>query len=771
MQTQQELCSVIATELELSAASVTAVVELLGESATVPFIARYRKERTGGLDEVQIRSIEERLTYLQELNERRDAILAAIEGQGKLTPELRAQIEAAATKSNLEDLYLPYKPKRRTRAMIAREKGLEGLAKAILAQGHDGKPETEAAKYVDAEKGVETAEDALAGAGDIVAEIVSETAAVRDYLRQFMTDTGEIVSEGTDKATEERSKFEQYYNYRSTVGACKGHNFLAIRRGEKDGFLRASIEIDEDAAVSHIASMMHLDTTSPYSDLLVEACQDAFERLLMTSIESDVRVELKQNADREAVDVFAQNAEQLLLAAPLGACAVIGVDPGIRTGCKCIALDETGRFLENTTIYPQVKNEAEEEQKFLAFLRRHPSRAVAIGNGTAGRETEAFVRRIVQTLPEAQRPYVVMVSESGASIYSASDVAREEFPDLDLTVRGAISIARRLQDPLAELVKIDPKSIGVGQYQHDVYQPLLKRKLEEVVESCVNRVGVELNTASSELLKYVAGIGPSMAKKIVQYREANGNFKSRAQLLKVSGLGPKTFEQAAGFIRVRESDNPLDASAVHPERYKLVEQIAKDMGVSVRDLVGNTAMASRIPVKNYVSDEVGLMTLQDIVSELQKPGRDPRAQFEPPKFDESVTKIEDLKAGMILDGVVTNVTNFGAFVDIGVHQDGLVHISALCDHFVSNPAEVVSVGKPLRVRVVEVDVPRSRISLSCLLQDDNARPTARDKANDKKGGADRGGKGGSAKNRDKAIPRSQTDAGFSNNPFAGLKRR
>ncbi len=760
MLTKQELSKAIAAELNLSETAVTAVIELLDESATVPFIARYRKERTGGLDEVQIRTIEERRGYLNELEERRESIIAEIEKQEKMTPELKAQIMQATTKAVLEDLYLPYKPKRRTRAMIAREKGLEGLANLILSQTHTSSPESAAADYIKPDLGIETIADALKGACDIVAETVSEKAEIRDYLRQFMTESGVIVSEGTDKASEERSKFEQYYNYRMNVKGCKGHNFLAIRRGERDGFLRAEIEIDEDAAVSHISSLMKCDSESPFGALLVEACQDAFERLLMTSIESDVRVELKQNADREAVDVFAKNAENLLLAAPLGAVAVIGIDPGIRTGCKVAALDETGKFLENITIFPEVGKQDEAGIKLLAFMKRHPSRAIAIGNGTAGRETEAFVRKLVHDIPEAERPYVVMVSESGASIYSASDLAREEFPDLDLTVRGAISIARRLQDPLAELVKIDPKSIGVGQYQYDVYQPLLKRKLEEVVESCVNRVGVELNTASAELLKYVAGIGPSMAKKIVSFRENNGNFVSRAQLLKVSGLGPKTFEQAAGFIRVRESDNPLDASAVHPERYKLVEKIAADMGCSVRDLVGNTALASRINVSKYVSDDVGLMTLNDIVSELQKPGRDPRAQFEPPKFDDDVRTIDDLKPGMILNGIVTNVTNFGAFVDIGVHQDGLVHISELCDHFISNPSEVVSVNDSVRVRVLEVDVARKRISLSCNLQ-----------AKSQNAPASAGAGRGSNRSQDKPKKAKQDNRSqFSNNPFASLKK-
>ena len=651
--------------------------------------------------------------------------------------------------------------------MIAREKGLEPLAERILAQPAAGDPLEEAKAFVNPESGVESARDALDGASDIVAEAVSETAEIRDYLRQFMTESGEISAQKTDKADEERSKFEQYYDYKAPLKDCKGHRFLAIRRGEREGFLRAQIEIDGDRAVAEISRRMHIDEKSPFAPVLSESCRDAYERLLASSIESDVRVTLKQDADAEAVEVFAKNAENLLLAAPLGTFAVIGIDPGLRTGCKCAALGETGKFLDNMTIYPETGNREKAAQEFKQFMRKHPSKAIAIGNGTAGRETEAFVREIVSQTEASERPFVVMVSESGASIYSASDVAREEFPDLDLTVRGAISIGRRLQDPLAELVKIDPKSIGVGQYQHDVFQPLLKRKLEEVVESCVNRVGVELNTASAELLKYVAGIGSSMAKKIVSYRENNGSFKSRAQLLKVAGLGPKTFEQAAGFIRVRESDNPLDASAVHPERYELVEKIARDMGISVKDLVGNAGYAKKIPIQAYIGGDVGEMTLRDIVEELQKPGRDPRARFEPPKFDDAVTKIEDLKPGMILNGIVTNVTNFGAFVDIGVHQDGLVHISALSNRFVSNPSDIVAAGDSVCVRVLDVDVARKRISLSCRLEDD-ADGVGRKKTADAQTPS-----GKNAKPRQSAGKRDGKNnaAGvFGNNPFASLKR-
>lgn len=757
----------IALEMNLQPNQTNAVLELLAEGATVPFIARYRKERTGGLDEVQIRDIEERHTYLAELEDRRKTILSAIETQGKLTPELQKQILGATTKSVLEDLYLPYKPKRRTRATIAREKGLEPLAMRILSQPETGDLRKEAEAFIQADKGVETVEDALEGANDIVAEVISENAAVREFLRDYMMTTGEMVSKVVDEKKDERSKFEQYYDFHEAVNAFHGHRFLAIRRGEKEGYLRSEIAVDEDNAVSRILGIVQCKPGTPYAEALTEAARDAFERLLVSSIESDVRVDLKQTADREAVDVFAQNVENLLLASPLGAESVIGIDPGIRTGCKVAAVDKTGKYLDNTVIYPQTGDGKDAEKKLLAFLSKYPSRAIAIGNGTAGRETEAFVRQLVSSLPEASRPYVVMVSESGASIYSASDLAREEFPDLDLTVRGAISIARRLQDPLAELVKVDPKSIGVGQYQHDVYQPMLKRKLEEVVESCVNRVGVDLNTASSELLKYVAGIGPSMAKKIVSYRELNGNFQARAQLLKVSGLGPKTYEQAAGFLRVRESQNPLDASAVHPERYALVEKIAKDYGVSVSEMIGNASLVSKIAanVDRYVGEDVGALTLNDICAELLKPGRDPRAKFEPPKFNKDVSTIEDLKIGMVLDGVVTNVTNFGAFVDIGVHQDGLVHISALSDNYVSNPADVVTAGMALKVVVTDLDIARKRISLSCKTADfgtqhapktEGTAPASHDRP--------------SKKRNDKA-PKPSVHESFSNNPFASLKKR
>lgn len=753
----------IAKELALPVGGVSSVLELLSQAATVPFIARYRKELTGGLDEVEIRNIEERHLYLSEMAERRETIIASIEAQEKLTPELKAKILAAESKAALEDLYLPYKPKRRTRATIAREKGLNDLAELILAQSLDVPVDAAATAFIDPEKGVNSIEEALAGACDIVAETVSENAVVREFLRDYMKTRGEFVSQATDKSKEERSKFEQYYDYREKLSDFKGHRFLALRRGERDGFLRVAIEVEEATAIGKILSVMKINEASPFAPYMATAIADAYNRLLLSSIESDVRIDLKLIADREAVDVFAENAQKLLMAPPLGAEAVIGIDPGMRTGCKCAAIDETGKYLSNITIFPNTGREADAERDLSAFMARYPSRTIAIGNGTGGRETESFVRTMVAKLPKDKQPTVVMVSESGASIYSASDVAREEFPDLDLTVRGAISIARRLQDPLAELVKIDPKSIGVGQYQHDVFQPLLKRKLEEVVESCVNRVGVEINTASAELLRYVAGIGPSMAKKLVAHRDSNGSFSTRAQLRKVAGLGPKTFEQAAGFIRVRESENPLDRSAVHPERYKLVETIAKDLGLSLQQLMSSADHIAKIDVKRYLSDDVGMMTLSDIIEELQKPGRDPRAKFEAPKFNAEVTKLEDLKVGMLLDGVVTNVTNFGAFVDVGVHQDGLVHISALSDSFVTNPADIVSVGQNLRVRVVDVDLPRARIALTCRLGD------AVDTSNKVQGQEqDRGrGKGRNSKS-DTRSPRPEK-RGFSNNPFAKLK--
>lgn len=702
----------VAAALDLPLRGVSAVIKLLAEGATVPFIARYRKEATGGLDEVQIREIEEKRAYVIELEARRKTILEEIERQGKLTSELRDKILAATQRAELEDLYLPYKPKRRTRAMIARERGLEPLAQRILAQPREGDPAAEAAAFVNAEKGVASARDALAGARDIVAESIAETAEVRTFARALFANEGVLVVEKAPEI-EGPTKFEAYYDFREACRTIPSHRYLAVRRGEAENVLRARIEVDVDRARGEIARLMKRDGASPWAAELDAAIADAWKRLLAPSVESEVRVDMKLAADRAAVEVFAQNLRAVLLAPPLGARPVIGIDPGQRTGCKLAVVDATGKVLEHDMLYlVQGEGALEKSRRTLtALVQKYKPAAVAVGNGTHGRETEAFVREVLR---DAGVPgvFAVMVSEAGASVYSASDVAREEFPDLDLTVRGAISIARRLQDPLAELVKVDPKSIGVGQYQHDVFQPLLAKKLDEVVESCVNQVGVDLNTASAPLLSRVAGIGPTLARRIVRHRESHGAFSSRKQLHDVAGLGPKTFEQCAGFLRIRGGEHPLDASAVHPERYDVVERMARDLGVDVAKLVGDPQLAARIDWKRYVSGDLGEPTLRDILEELKKPGRDPRKDFEPPKFRDDVRTLEDLKPGMVLEGVVTNVTAFGAFVDVGVHQDGLIHVSQLADRFVKDPAEVVRAGDRIKVRVLEVDLVRKRIALT-----------------------------------------------------------
>jgi uncharacterized protein len=766
----------LATELNLPARGVAAVVALLDEGNTVPFIARYRKEATGDLDEVQIRTIEERALYLRELEERRVAVVSSITEQGKMTPELAARIAGCTTKAALEDLYLPFKPKRRTRATVAREKGLEPLALRILEQPASGNPVAEAAAFLDAEKGVNDADDALSGARDIVAEATAENADVRALVRDAFAQYGLVVSEGIADKIKEPTKFEMYYDFKEPVATIPSHRFLAVRRGEREGILKVEIQLEPERVVDRIEGIMGLKVGTPFAEHMREAIADAFKRLLAPSVETDVRVDLKSRSDLEAVTVFAGNLRNLLLASPLGGRSVIGVDPGIRTGCKCAAIDLTGRFLDTVTIYPGQgagKTEAA-ERDFAAFVRKHNPFAIAVGNGTAGRETESFVREQLKRI-ERTDVLVVMVNEAGASVYSASDVAREEFPELDLTIRGAISIGRRLQDPLAELVKIDPKAIGVGQYQHDVHQPMLAKKLEEVVESCVNHVGVELNTASASLLTYVAGIGPSVAKKIVKFREENGPFGGRKALLKVPGLGPKTFEQCAGFLRVRDGEHPLDASAVHPERYELVERIAVDLGVGLKQLMGNPEQVARIKAAKYIGDDVGELTLKDILSELEKPGRDPRATFEPPKFRDDVHTLEDLKIDMILEGVVTNVTAFGAFVDIGVHQDGLVHVSQLSHKFVNDPAQVVKAGDRLKVKVLGVDIPRKRISLTAKLDEKGERPAPGQGRGDGPrgdgprgdtrgpGGGGRGPGGGGGK-----PPGKPQGDGFKHNPFAAL---
>ncbi len=713
----------IASHLGLAPNAVAAVIALLDEGGTVPFIARYRKERTGGLDEVQIRNIEEHREYVVELETRRAAILASVTEQGKLTPELEGKLKAATSKAELEDLYAPFRPRRKTRASVAREKGLEPLAQKIAAQAAEGDPLADAAAFVNEQ--VASAEDALAGARDIVAEQIADTAEVRAYVRREYAESGELRSEVVPGKDAEPTKFEQYYKFGEAVRTIPSHRFLAIHRGEAEGVLRAHVAVDGAKVTGAIENLAKLDPASPWAEQLRLAIADAFKRLLAPSVENDVRAELKLRSDTAAVEIFAGNLRNLLLAAPLGTASVIGIDPGLRTGCKCAAIDATGKFLGTITIYVTQGDAqaAKAKEELLAFVHKYTPRAIAIGNGTGGREAEQFVKK---TLGDAglrdghpgaspdgpQAPFIVQVNEAGASVYSASDLAREEFPELDLTIRGAISIARRLQDPLAELVKIDPKSIGVGQYQHDVQEKLLGKKLGDVVEDCVNHVGVELNTASAQLLGYVAGIGKSLAKKLVVHRDTNGKFASRQQLLEVSGLGPKAFEQCAGFLRIANAQHPLDTSAVHPERYALVEQMAKDVDAPLWRLIGNQELVDKIDLSKYVSDEVGEPTLRDILAELAKPGRDPRAEFEPPRFRDDVSTVEDLKQGMVLEGIVTNVTAFGAFVDIGVHNDGLVHVSQLSEQFVKDPSEVVKVGQKLTVRVLEVDLARKRIALS-----------------------------------------------------------
>lgn len=750
----------ISLELNISPRQVAAVARLLEEGCTVPFIARYRKEAHGNLDEVQIGAIQERLAYHRELEARRETVLSSIIQQGKLTDELKARILACTTRTALEDLYLPYRPKRRTRAMIARERGLEPLAERILAQA-EGDPEAEAAAYVDAAKEVPDVASALKGARDIVAERMAESSEVRGFAREWLATHGTVRSEAADPENAQPTKFEQYYDFSEAVATIPSHRFLAIKRGEAEGVLRSTLEVDGDPVVRKALELFALREGSPWADHLRTAAEDAYRRLIAPSVELDVAVELKQRSDRAAVEVFAENLRHLLLQAPLGERSVLGVDPGVRTGCKCAALDATGKFLQNVTIYLSQgsQREAEAAMELLRLVARHRPYAVAVGNGTAGRETERFVRRVLRESGN-EDVLVVSVSEAGASVYSASEVAREEFPELDLTVRGAISIGRRLQDPLAELVKIDPKAIGVGQYQHDVNQTLLGAKLDEVVVSCVNRVGVELNTASAPLLTRVSGIGPAMARKIVDYRNEHGAFRSRGELLRVPGLGAKTFEQCAGFLRIRESENPLDRSAVHPERYALVRRMAEDAGLTLEHLVGNAEAVGRIQASRYESDDVGALTLRDILDELRKPGRDPRAVFEPPAFREDVCTIEDVRPGMTLEGIVTNVTAFGAFVDIGVHQDGLVHVSELSERYVSDPAEVVKAGDKLKVRVLDVDLARKRISLSARPERKGAAPRG------SRGGRDAGGRGAPRYGNPRG-PRSQ-GAQFSNNPFANL---
>jgi uncharacterized protein len=709
----------IASELSISEKQVSATMALLDEGATVPFISRYRKEVTGTLDEVQVAEIRDRAQQLRDLDKRREAILKSLTDMGKLTPELEKQINEAETMVSLEDIYLPYRPKRKTRATAAREKGLQPLADLLLEQ-RKADLQTEAAVFIDTEKGVNSIEEALAGARDIIAETISENAEVRTRIRELFIEKGTFQSKVIDGKEVEGIKYKDYFDWTEPVKSAPSHRILAMRRGEKEEILWLDIKPAEEEAIAALEDSF-VKANNPSADQVKQAIADGYKRLLKPSMETEVRLFTKKKADEEAIRVFAENARQLLLSAPLGQKRVMAIDPGFRTGCKLVCLDEQGKLLENTAIYPHTgAGQAREAEKTVQHLfDRYKIEAIAIGNGTAGRETELFVRNL--NLPGVA---IVMVNESGASIYSASDVAREEFPDKDITVRGAVSIGRRLMDPLAELVKIDPKSIGVGQYQHDVDQNKLQTSLDDTVMSCVNAVGVELNTASKQILAYVSGLGPQLAQNIVDYRDQNGAFKQRSQLKKVPRLGEKAFEQAAGFLRIHHAENPLDSSAVHPERYSLLEQIARDMKCTVKDLMGDAAIRRSIPLQKYTSETVGLPTLNDIMAELAKPGRDPREQFEAFSFTDGVNAIGDLKVGMKLPGIVTNITNFGAFVDIGVHQDGLVHLSQITNRFIKDPNEVLKVHQKVEVTVTEVDVNRKRIALS-MKENDKSEPTAR----------------------------------------------
>jgi len=700
---------IIAGELGIKSHQVLATINLLDQDATVPFIARYRKEATGSLDEVAVTSIRDRLHQLRELDKRREAILKSLEERELLTDELKAKIDEASSMAELEDIYLPFKPKRRTRATIAIEKGLLPLAEMIFVQEDDVDPETEAEKYIDPEKEVETADDALSGARDIVASWINEDADVRPKMRDLYLKRAFIRSKVISGKEEAGAKFSDYFDWEEPLADAPSHRVLAIRRGEAEGVLSFKIEPDESQAID-ILEKAFLISDNACTEQVRLAIADGYKRLLGPAMETEARVQSRTEADTEAIRVFASNLRELLMAPPLGRKSILAIDPGFRTGCKVVCLDDQGGLEHNLTIYPHGGDRQRQDAAIdiKALCDKYKIKVIAIGNGTASRETEKFVREI--GLPD--HISIESVSEAGASVYSASEIAREEFAHYDVTVRGAVSIGRRLMDPLAELVKIDPKSIGVGQYQHDVDQTALKQSLDDTVVSCVNAVGVEVNTASKQLLTYVSGLGPVLAQNVIDFRRDNGPFVSRDKLKKVSRLGPKAYEQAAGFLRIAESKNPLDRSAVHPESYYIVEKMADDLSCTVTDLMHDAKLREKIVLKNYVTETVGLPTLNDIMDELAKPGRDPRAEYESFSFEESVSSIEDLKVGMILPGIVTNVAAFGAFVDIGVHNDGLVHVSELADRYVKDPAEIVKVRQKVTVRVLDIDIARKRISLS-----------------------------------------------------------
>ena len=757
MATGQELeerfIEIIARQLSCRPQQVAAAAALFAEGSTVPFVARYRKEATGGLLDEQLETVDKQRTYFLELAERRDAILASIAEQGKLTDELEAALRAALTKQELEDLYLPYKPKRRTRAQIARERGLEPLADLLLGDGSQD-PDVLAADFVDPEKEVETTSAALAGARDILAERMAESAENRHRLRQALRIEGEVESRVlTGKEKEKDAKiYKDYFEHVEPIRQIPSHRLLAILRGERQGILISDLKVDDAGQVSRLERSWGVALDTLCGREVIEATSDGYKRLLRPSITNEVRGELREKAEAEAIRVFRANLEALLMQSPIGQVPVMGLDPGFRTGCKLAVVDGTGRVVDTTVIYPvEPASKVEQAAGVVTKLaERHKVHAIAIGNGTASRETEAFARKAARSAG-LDKVIVAIVPETGASVYSASAVAREELPDLDVSLRGAVSIARRLQDPLAELVKIEPKALGVGQYQHDVDQKALAGELDLAVEGSVNRVGVELNTASPALLRRVSGLSERIATKIVQKRDSEGPFKNRRELLDVTGFGPKTFEQAAGFLRIRASENPLDRTAVHPERYPVVEKMAGELGVGLAELVGNPTQVNKVAFHRFADDEQGLgtFTLEDIKIELERPGRDPRPEFKTPELREDVTSIDDLQAGMTLEGRVSNVTNFGAFVDIGVKRDGLVHLSELSDKWIEDPREVVKAGQVVKVRVIDVDTDRGRVSLSM---------RSPDNAGKGRGASGRGNSGNKGKGRRSAPPKKAEPA-------------
>ncbi|MCK4994258.1 MAG: RNA-binding transcriptional accessory protein [Candidatus Omnitrophica bacterium] len=701
----------ISIELNQKIFSVKNTVELLDAGSTIPFISRYRKEKTGGVNEIVIRSISERWDYYKELEKRKETILKTIAEQEKLTPQLQQQIVACLDKNKLEDIYLPYKPKKRTRAMIAKEKGLTPLAEIMLKQdGQNQTKEQVVSPYINPEKQVPTYEDAVKGAVDIIAEKIADDSFIRGWVRKQVWEKGLLQSNAKKQWMEKESKFQNYYNFSELLKKAPSHRVLAIRRGAQEGVLNWKIEIEKDMFVDFIKGRVIKNPKCLFVDELGSAAADSFQRLVFLQVEREVLVLKLEEAEKEAINVFTDNLHKLLLAAPAGNKVIMGIDPGFRTGCKVVVIDANGDFKEFTAIYPHEKNrKTQAEEVIRGFIKKYQVELIAIGNGTASKESDIFIRKLIKE--HKFKLNSVVVSEAGASVYSASEAAAREFPDADVTVRGAISIARRLQDPLAELVKIDPKSIGVGQYQHDVNQYALKKALDQTVESCVNYVGVELNRASYELLSFVSGIGPSVAKNIIKFRREQGAFKNRKELLKVEKLGAKVFEQSAGFLRIGENAYPLDNSAIHPEAYPVVEKMARDYNVSLKEIIGDEKLIDTIDITKYVTEDFGIPTLEDILEELKKPGRDPRKEFKSIVFSDSINTMEDLFVGLTLEGVVTNVTNFGAFVDIGVHQDGLIHISQLSDRFVRNPQEIVSVGDEVKVEVLKIEILLKRIAL------------------------------------------------------------